>query len=589
MAKLPKSEKESLSIDKITPTEHKRILEFLNKANSPEDLMYLKEIPPFEEGNLHINKHNELTHKPIEILKEDIANKIIALREKEFPLGFRHIKELLVADINLEYLGNLIYYFGQIFHGKWSVFPQQIPRRGPGGYDGVVHAAMMHTGKVLFITADETTIIWDPEDVSSNSFQNPVNQPHLMPGGYSQLCGHHVFLSSGKLLTVGGGGYGHNSLARWGYIFDPVTLTWTRTSSPMSESKWYPTAVALGDKRVLVVCGHGTGEMDIYDEITDTFSPVTLTPKPFPELYPGMHLLPNHSIFYSRTGWATAGAGGGPFRSASDDQSAFFTLTGHLSGVWTNIATAPPNITDRTKGMSVMLLNNTAPFVRILVIGGADPSTNNTYSFFDATALTPIHQWGNSILHPDGEHRSLASAVLLPDGNVFVCGGIQHTNSPCTMFNPEENTWSKMANLPSTRDYHSVAFLLPSGKVAMAGWNNTNIEVFSPPYLFRGTRPTITNAPTGIHYNVEFSIESPETNTISRAVLVRPMAITHQTDTEQKVIELSIYHDHTKANTIVLTPPHATHPNSFAQTGYYMLFILNTEGVPSIAKWVYLH
>jgi hypothetical protein len=46
-----------------------------------------------------------------------------------------------------------------MFYGSWSVFPQSIPRRGPGGYDGVVHAALLFTGKVLFITADETTLL----------------------------------------------------------------------------------------------------------------------------------------------------------------------------------------------------------------------------------------------------------------------------------------------------------------------------------------------------------------------------------------------------------------------------------------------
>jgi len=378
-------------------------------------------------------------------------------------------------------------------------------------------------------------------------------------------------------------------LARAGYKFDPVNRTWTRTGNDMSESRWYPTAVALGDKRVLVVCGHGHGDMEVYDEATDRFSPVALEEKPFPELYPGLHLLPNHSIFYSRTGWASAGPGGGPFRGPSDDQSAFFTLSGHLNGVWTNVATAPANITDRTKGMSVMLFNCGAPFVRILVLGGADPSTNNTYSFFDATALTPLKQWGTSVQHPDGEHRSLASAVILPDGNVFVCGGIQRSNSPCTMFNAHTNNWSPMAVLPSQRDYHSVAVLLPTGKVAMAGWNNTAIELFSPPYLFRGSRPTIANAPGGIHYGRNFNVDSPEADTIGEVVLVRPMAVTHQTDSEQKRLELKFYRDPNVANRLVVTAPGATSPNSYAQPGYYMLFILNTTGVPSVAKWVNLH
>ena len=158
--------------------------------------------------------------------------------------------------------------------------------RGLRTHEGVVHAALLRTGKVLFITADETTLVWDPEDVTAAAFQEPRNQPHSMPGGYSQLCGHHVFLSDGRLLSVGGGGYGSTPVARWGYKFDPIANTWERTSTPMSDSRRYPTAVALGDRRVLVACGHGTGEIDIYDESTDAFTHVDLNRKSFLSLYP---------------------------------------------------------------------------------------------------------------------------------------------------------------------------------------------------------------------------------------------------------------------------------------------------------------
>ena len=82
------------------------------------------------------------------------------------------------------------------------------------------------------LTADETTLLWDPEDVTAATFENPLNQP-----SYSQLCGHHVFLSDGKLLSVGGGGYGPNPAARFGWKFDPIAKSWAQTSTPMSESK----------------------------------------------------------------------------------------------------------------------------------------------------------------------------------------------------------------------------------------------------------------------------------------------------------------------------------------------------------------
>lgn len=576
----------------LKPAVHRRILNFLNEAISAADLEYLKPLFIHDHEGVPIHDHEDQPVNQNRILDHDIAQKILDFRDLEYPLGFRHLKELFSGDLlNSGVLDTLKHHLGEFNFGEWFSLPSesQIPRRGSmhqgdRTYDGVVHAALLHTGSILFITADETTLLWNPEDVTPASFQDPRNQPHTMPEGYSQLCGHHVFLSDGRLLTLGGGGYGPNPIARWGYKFDPIEKTWTRTSTPMSDSRWYPTAVALGDRKVLVACGHGTGEIDIYDEATDRFTRVELNLKPFPSLYPGLHLLPNSLIFYSRTGWGTAGAGGGPFRG--DDQSAYFTLTSPSSGIWNSIAPASPSITDRTKGMSVMVYSNTPPNVRILVFGGADPSTNNTYEVIDTSSLSPNSSWSAPIPFPDDEHRSLCSAVLLPDGNVFMSGGIQRTDSPCALFNPQTNTWLRAAELRSIRDYHSVSLLLPSGQVMMAGWQNSGIEIYNPPYLFHGSRPTIASAPDMIRYGQRFNVETPDAESIGRVVLIRPMAVTHQTDTEQRVIELPFQ---AQREQLFLAAPDGVEPYSMAPRGYYMLFILNREGVPSVAKWIRLY
>jgi len=581
----------------LDPSIHRRILNFLNDAVWVEDLVYERTTNVHPEGNpVHEDNLAELREKPKKILDFQIAKKIIDFRDREYPLGFRNIKELFhIKELTRKHLDQLLLHFSEFFYGRWDAFPIPIPRRGPGGYDGVVHAALLHTGKVLFVTADETTILWDPENTSSTTFEDPVNQPHQTPdtvSGYSVLCGGHSFLSDGRLLVVGGGGYGHNSKAMWGYKFDPVTKTWSRTTSSMIHERWYPTVLTMGDHRtansheVLVTCGHGAGDMEIYDESSDSFSEVTLgDDKPFPNLYPGLHLLPNHSIFYSRTGWASAGPGGGPF--PGDDQSSYFMFTGTNTGAWDDIGPVSPSMPDRTKGMSVMMLSDIPPYVRILVAGGSDPSTNNTYEIIDATSLSPTANWGISTAFPDGEHRSLCSAVLLPTGSVFVCGGIGRSNSPCTLLRPQTNSWFPMAELPSIRDYHSVALLLPSGKVMMAGWNNTTIEIYSPPYLFRGPRPKILSAPGSVHHGQNFEVKIPHASSIAKVVLVRPMAVTHQTDTEQKVIEMPYTHVH--SNRLTVTAPDGGHPHSLAQEGYYMLFSINNKGIPSHAKWIYLH
>jgi hypothetical protein len=531
---------------------HRRILDFINEAIEPQDLMYEKPAPPNPEADHEHEVHEDLPPAQTEgrrkILERDIAEEITAFRDREFPFGFRNVNELLqLKAFDLRHLDVLKHHFGNSFYGSWSVFPQRIPRWGPGGYDGVVHAALLHTGRLLFITADETTLLWNPDDPTAATFELALNQPQETPdaaSGYSVLCSGHSFLSDGQLLAVGGGGYGPHAKAIYGYRFDPTSKTWTRTAGSMVHHRWYPTVLTLGDHRigdsheVLVVCGHGAGDMEIYDEASDSFRQVSGDDKPFPSLYPGLHLLPNGRIVYSRTGWASAGPGGGPF--LGDDQSAYFVFTGASTGAWTDIAPVGPSMPDRTKGMSVMLLDESDGDPRLLVLGGSDPSNNNTYEILDAASLSTASNWGPSTPFPDGEHRSLGSAVLLPDGTVFVCGGIQRTNSPCALFDPRTNSWSPMAALPSIRDYHSVALLLPSGQVVMAGWNNTAIEIFNPPYLYRGARPVISSAPASVQRGQTFEIASPDAATITKVVLARPMAVTHQTDTEQKILNLPI-------------------------------------------------
>jgi hypothetical protein len=574
------------------PAMHRRVLGFINQAVSPEDLMFIRPMTTHGEGGLvhqgnpmHEDNPGAMHAERKPLLTLETARRLLAEREKQFPLGFQHIDQVFRV-IDFGRFRDLFDLLSDSMFGRWDPFPQPIPRRGPGGTDGVVHAALCHTGKVLFITADETTVLWDPNNLAPSTFEDPINQPHLLPGGHSVLCGHHVFLNDGQLLCVGGGGYGPNPAAVWGFKYDPGANSWSKTANPMSEAKWYPTASVLNDDKVLVTDGTTVGNMDIFDVATSTFSTMSGDTKPFPNRYPGLHLLPSSVLVYSRTGWGTAGPGG--FATA-DNVTSFFTFTSMASpgsGMWTDIAAATVN---RAKGMSVLLYSTMPPFMRIMVLGGVDNATNNTYEMLDVSVLSPLSTWSGPIPFPDGEHRSLGSAVLLPDGNVFVCGGIQQINSPCAMYNPVTDTWAGMAALPSTRDYHSTAILLPSGQVMMAGWQSTQIEIYSPPYLFAASRPVITTFPSLVHHGQTFVIESPDAPSISKVVLVRPMAITHQTDTEQRVLDMPVTHDPMNPTQLTLVAPHGGHPHAFAPKGYYMLFAVRNDGVPSEGKFIFLH
>ncbi len=127
--------------------------------------------------------------------------------------------------------------------------------------------------------------------------------------------------------------------------------------------------------------------------------------------------------------------------------------------------------------------------------------------------------------------------------------------------------------------------------MATGGQNTTGediIEVFRPPYLFAGTRPVINAvSPSPVHHGQTFTIETPQAAEIAKVVLVRPMAVTHQTDSEQRTIQLC--GTQSGKNTLSATAPNGWHPHGLAPRGWYMLFILNGNGVPSEAKFIHLH
>ena len=180
--------------------------------------------------------------------------------------------------------------------------------------------------------------------------------------------------------------------------------------------------------------------------------------------------------------------------------------------------------------------------------------------------------------------------VLLPDGTVLSVGGnasrtVDQPNFDSFLYNPKTNTWQRLAAQQRRRAYHSTAVLLPDGRVLSAGDNNaggggTTVEVFSPPYLFKGARPAITSSPQSISYRSSFAVSA--TGNPSRAILMAPAATTHANDMHQRHVELAVTGGAGGLN--VNAPPSA----SVAPPGWYMLFVMTADGVPSVARWIHL-
>jgi hypothetical protein len=141
-----------------------------------------------------------------------------------------------------------------------------------------------------------------------------------------------------------------------------------------------------------------------------------------------------------------------------------------------------------------------------------------------------------------------------------------------------------MAAQAAPRIYHSTAVLLPDGRVLSAGQNDgtfqTTAEIYSPPYLFRGSRPTIASAPQRVRYDTSFSIETPDAAEIARIALVRPGSVTHSVNFDQRYVELEFT---TGTGTLSARAPRTS---SIAPPGVYMLFVIDVDGTPSVASWV---
>jgi hypothetical protein len=370
----------------------------------------------------------------------------------------------------------------------------------------------------------------------------------------------------------------------------------------MKYGRWYPTVVTLGDQpgRVLIVSGWANatnqGKMEIYSEQSGTFTEVSAASPPgdkkFDQLYPGLHLLPGGEVFFAPTGWG----------SATIEESGYFDFSGANAGKWNNTGS-----TDRGKGMSVQILSPNYPCVRVMVVGGRNPGKNTSYQLIDLSAPSPSWQPDTPLpklaSEPQITPRTNVNVVLLPDNTVFVSGGTS-ANKPCWLYNPEAGgSWRSMAALPTHRAYHSFALLLPTGEVLTSGGGHGGaahgsdnlLEIFSPPYLFNpngssASRPqiqSVTEYPKLIHHGQKFDIMTPQASDIAKVVLVRPMAVTHQTDTEQKVIHLSF--TKTGGNKLTATAPNGWYPHGLAPAGCYMLFVIDKQGVPSVAKFILLH
>ena len=369
-------------------------------------------------------------------------------------------------------------------------------------------------------------------------------------------------------------------------------------------------------------------------------------------IYPGLHLAPNGRIYYSHTNWGQ--------QIPEPNTMSLLIASGATSGTWTDHGAVPATSSSRREeGMSVLLpLMLPSHAGRILVIGGSKALNIGGVGVLEAggggtgafhhieNAADPLaadildtstNTW--SAVGPMNFGRINGHCVLLPDATVLICGGHDNykwqdaaqTEYPAPVMGTTPSLFAEIFTptagggsfrtvpvaergdagrfMHAPRMYHSVALLLPDGRVFVAGgadpnspheprppypptWNDREIgstavfnrkdyEFFEPPYMHNGPRPVITavqrnGANTArIEYGQEFNVLTPQASSIAKVAIMRPGAPTHHTDSEQRYVELGI--TATGSGQITVT---AVSDPKIAPPGYYMLWIVDNNAPP---------
>ncbi|MFE9041593.1 galactose oxidase-like domain-containing protein [Streptomyces sp. NPDC007818] len=378
------------------------------------------------------------------------------------------------------------------------------------------------------------------------------------------------------------------------YEFDPRAEKYVPVA-PMKDARWYPTLVGLQDGKVLAVSGLNDvgdvvpGDNEIYDPKTKKW---TKGPFRYFPTYPSLFLTKGGKLLYTGSN-----AGYGPAEK------------GRAPGLWdlrTNTFTALPGLTDPDQletSASLILPPAQAQKVMVLGGGGVGESAKSTArtSIVDLSTDSPVFRDGPAL--PQGTRY--LNSVLLPDDTVFTTGGSRDYRGrggsdilKAQFYDPATNAFAAAADPTVGRNYHSEALLLPDGRVATFGSDplfadkddtklgtfEQRIEVFTPPYLHRAgaDRPALGEGPRELDRNGRATFRTKDAGRIAKARLMRPSAVTHTTDVEQRSIALAL----TKGKDGLTVTVDAPADPTLVPPGWYMLFVTDDAGIPSEATWI---
>ncbi len=436
-----------------------------------------------------------------------------------------------------------------------------------------IHAALTPDGRVLTYgtrqsgqqTAYFVYDIWDP--------QQGLTGGHITLDNLTQtdiFCSSQIILpQSGSILISGGDNWTGTGTTNTGNnntnIFSPSGSTLSRGSN-MNRARWYSSSTALMNGEIYIQGGSGGQDRPEVRQLDGTFRLLgNADTSTLQSLYPRNFLAPDGRIFgYDTNGnmYFVDPAGSGQIQRVGQFSSAY---AGWTSGA----AMFRPG--------------------RILQMGG----NSNGAVVIDINGPQPVVTPTVTM----SSKRMWVSATTLADGRVVATGGsgveneLNDVNSSAEIWDPATGQWTVGPSGLRARLYHSTALLLPDATVLVAGGGapgplvNLHAEIYYPPYLYDSNgnfaaRPAIASAPDALEVGQSFSMTVAPGSAIRRVTLVKTGSVTHSVNMDQRFVELPF--TASSGTLFVDMPARATD----TPPGYYLLFVIDDRGVPSVARIV---
>ncbi len=441
-----------------------------------------------------------------------------------------------------------------------GVFVTLLPNGNVLAYDSVNDLRTEASTEHRFTRA----MIFDPSTRAINRVDETL--------GFNIFCSGLAKLASGLVFTAGGNlNQALDGIDR-STTFDWTTNAWTE-GPRMSQARWYPSVTPLPNGEMLVT-GGGPALSEVR-RADGTFRALTNASQAIwaKREYPWLVPAQNGSVAYI-----------GP-----EDQIGALDTNG--AGLY--LARAARDGKKRSYGSFAAF----APG-KVLVSGGG---------FFDNTSVVvDLATGATTPTGPMAHQRRQHNLTVLANGTVLATGGLENTTESLAsltagvydaeIYDPATGLWRTVAPQERSRQYHSSALLLPDGRVLSSGggmcgvcdaigYFQRNAEIYSPPYLFAAdgspaVRPVITALAGQLNWGSSYPLATPTPSKISKVALVRMGSVTHSVDMEQRYIPLSFTAGATALS--VTAPGNA----NAAAPGWYLLFAIDDQGVPSIAAKV---